>query len=657
MTKPSLRCAQAAGFACLLHAVLLSPLAAQTLNASIQIDAAKVENGISNMLYGQFVEDFFNGVEGPLWDELIRNRGFEDQPDSIGLSRDWEREPDGRNHDPALTIKWDSSTFYPAQTPGGHSLSLEITSDQWDVRQPRGISQGRLPIRSNTAYRGYVWVKADGFDGYITAALGQDRVGGRFYASQDLPIQNSGWTKYEFKLSSKEADPLAKFSLLFHGKGRIWVDQMSLMPEDTDAGSRPLVYQRIQKLKPSFIRWPGGNIAQNYHWMPGVGMRDQRRLWIDHAWWNQVQAYDFGTDEFLEFCKHLGTAPSITVNVDGDGATVEEAAAWVEYVNGAATTRYGKMRSENGHPEPYRVKYWEIGNELFGKWEIGTTDAATYARNLNRYVAAMKAVDPDIVVIACGAEDLAWNRELLQTAGQNIDYLAIHHYYGSGGKPLDVTAFLTHPLSYGAFYAQMGQMIHELAPNRKIQLSINEWNSSLPMPAQQSMLTALYAARMMNGFERNGDVIAMSAISDMVNGWSGGVIQSSRDGQLYVTPAYLVNELYSNHLGTQRLSAEVEGAASNLDAIVSRSEDGKKIYIKVANTNLTNPVRVTVRVRGAHPNFDGEMDFVVASSPDAINDFSHPDDVKIRKMKIKTADTFQIELKKCSVSVITLHLP
>jgi alpha-N-arabinofuranosidase len=655
---------RAAGLACLLHTMLPASLSAQSQNATIQIDAATVENSISRTLYGQFVEDFFNGVQGPLWDEHIRNRGFEEAPDSIGLSRDWEREPDNRNHDPALTIKWDSNNFYPPQAPGGHSLFLEISSDQWDVSQIRGVSQGRLPIQANSAYRGYLWVRASAFDGYVSAVLGQDQVGGRTYASQDIPIKNSEWTKYEFRLSPKESDPLAKFSILFHGKGRIWVDQVSLMPEDAVAGSRPMVYQKIQKLQPAFIRWPGGNIAQNYHWMPGVGMRDQRPIWIDHAWWNQAQVYDFGTDEFLELCRRLGTAPSITVNVEGDGATVEEAAAWVEYVNGSSTTKYGKMRAANGHPEPYHVKYWEIGNELFGKWEIGTTDATTYAKNLNRYVAAMKAVDPGIQVIACGAEDQAWNRELLSLAGQNIDYLAIHHYFGNGGKPLDAAAFLAHPLSYGPFYAELRRMIHELSPNKKIQLSINEWNSSLPMPAQQSMLTAVYAARMMNGFERNGDLIAMSAISDMVNGWSGGVIQSSRDGQLYVTPAYLVNELYSNHLGTQRLSTTIEGAASDpsgsgsssLDAVVSRSDDGKEIFIKAANPSLVNPVTVTVHLRGAHVSPGGEIESIVAKSPQTVNSFSDPDAVAIRTMKIKTANTFQVELGKCSVSVITLHL-
>src|SRR5262249_25064910 len=136
------------------------------------------------------------------------------------------------------------------------------------------------------------------------------------------------------------------------------------------------------------------------------------------------------TDEFVAFCRRVGAAPSITVNVEGRGATAEEAAAWVEYCNAPASSRYGVMRAANGHPEPYDVKYWEIGNEIWGDWGRGHSDALTYARNCLRYQRAMRALDPRIELIAVGDNDMAWNRTVLRTAGAVIDYLAIHHYYG-----------------------------------------------------------------------------------------------------------------------------------------------------------------------------------------------------------------------------------
>src|SRR5437667_6132008 len=118
---------------------------------------------------------------------------------------------------------------------------------------------------------------------------------------------------------------------------------------------------------------------------------------------------------------------------------------------------------------------------------------------------------------------------------------------------------MARPLFYERFYRQVAALLRELVPGRPLKLSINEWNTALPLPRQHSMESALYAARLMNVFERS-DIVAMTAVSDLVNGWSGGVIQASHQG-LFVTPTYLVNELYSRHIGQQRLAARVESPA------------------------------------------------------------------------------------------------
>jgi alpha-L-arabinofuranosidase len=311
---------------------------AQMRSASMTVDAAKIEKPISPGLYGQFVEVMFGGVDGSLWDELIRNRSFAEPPNEIGLSRDWDREPDNRNHDPSVHFEWDSSVSYPGGN-GGHSMRIEITRNQWNVTQRRGISQGKISVHKDVSYIGYLWLKADTFNGFVTVALEKDCTDCQTYASTDIHPNANGWAKYPFKLTADESDPLAKFSILVHGIGTIWIDQVSLLPGDAVAGTRADVFQKIKDLRPSFIRWPGGNAAQDYHWMQGVGPRDRRPSWVNHAWWNEIESSDFGTDEYIQLCQALGTQPSITVNVDGDGATPEEAAAWVEYANGAANTR------------------------------------------------------------------------------------------------------------------------------------------------------------------------------------------------------------------------------------------------------------------------------------------------------------------------------
>jgi alpha-L-arabinofuranosidase len=662
----SSRCRGVILLAALVMAPMLHDGVAQTRSASVSIDATKPMNLLSPRLYGQFVEVMFGGVDGSLWDELIRNRSFEEPPNEIGLSRDWQREPDDRNHDPAVHFAWADKVFYPPSpnAGAGHSMRIDVTRNQWEMTQRRGISQSRIPVRKAVPYRGYLWLKGSHFDGFVTVALERDRTEGESYASTDLHPKGDGWTKYEFTLTSSETDPLAKFSILIHGTGTIWIDQVSLMPGDAVAGAPAEVFQKIRDLHPSFIRWPGGNVAQDYHWMRGIGPRDSRPSWVNRAWWNEIESSDYGTNEFIALCKALGTQPSITVNVEGSGATAEEAANWVEYANGPATSKYGRMRADDGHPEPYRVKLWEVGNEVFGEWEIGHTDAATYARNFNRYAAAMKAVDPTIHLIAVG-HDLEWNRTLIEIAGKNIDEIAIHHYYGKKEMQGDVNNLLAHPKNFGQFLDQMREMLARMVPDKHIQLNINEWNTSLPVPEQHTMESALYAGGMLNVFERHGDIVGASAASDLVNGWSAGLIQVSRE-ELYVTPTYLVNKLYSDHLGKVRFATQVQGPTFDstlegtgvpvLDCIATLSADGTKLFLHAVNRDQKDDLAVKVHVAGAIVGSSAELESVTAASTNAENSFRTPGAVSVRSLSVPAGSEFTVQIPSDSVSVLTLHV-
>jgi alpha-N-arabinofuranosidase len=632
--------------------------------ATISIDASKVEGKISPILYGQFDEFMFEGVKGGLYAELIRDRSFNEAPNAIGLPRHWEREPDDRNDDPALHFRWDDSVFYPTTRDlqadrVEHSLRVDVASNDG---QRRGVRQGGIPVGRGVSYYGYLWLKASSFSGEIAVALEADQTGGATYAQAQIQNIAGEWTKYEFTLTPTKTDPLAKFVVLFHGRGRIWLDQVSLLPGNAVDGVRADVFQKIKALRPAFVRWPGGNVAQDYHWVWGIGPRDQRTTWVNLSWANEDEPSDFGTDEFIQFCRNLGAEPSLTVNVEGRGATADEAAAWVEYANGPANSKYGAMRAANGHPEPFGVKYWELGNEIWGTWVRAHSDAETYARNFNRYAAAMRAVDPSIRLIAVGDNDLNWDRTVLRIASANLDYLAIHHYYGTAEMGGDARNLMAHPLHYETFYNKVMQLIHELAPGRDIKLNINEWNTSLPLPRQHSMESALYAARLMNIFERN-QAVAMSAVSDMVNGWSGGIVQASRHG-VFVTPVYLVNELYNRRLGTQKLAARADGPTFDtsregkgvpyLDVVVSRAANGKQIFIKAVNTDGKHALRATVQISGAGVRPEAEMETITGDSLTAANSFASPEVVSTRRGTIRADSRFVVELPPYSVSVITL---
>lgn len=638
--------------------------------ASITIDATKVENSISPLLYGQFLEFMYEGIKGGLQAELIRDRSFEDAPNIIGLPRYWERYPDDRNDDYALSFKWDQEFSYPGHRKINtepeikeHSLRVEARDG---VIQRHGIYQPRVPIRSGLEYRGYLWLKSADYTGKLSVALESDVNPGDIYATANIDqIIQGDWRKYEFSLRPTRDDPLARFAILIPGKGRIWIDQVSLMSSDVAPGGvRRDVFEKIKVLRPAFIRWPGGNVAQDYHWQWGVGPRDDRVTWVNLSWKNEQEPSDFGTDEFVAFARATGAEPSITVNVEGRGATVEEAAAWVEYCNGPATSKYGAMRAANGHATPFGVKLWEVGNEIWGDWVRGHSDAETYARNYNRYAKAMLAVDPSIKLIAVGDNNMNWNRTLLRNAAQNIDYLAIHHYYGRHEAAGDATNLMARPLFFENFYREVAQLLHDVAPDRPIKLAINEWGLDLPTERQYSMESALYGARLMNVFERSGNVVAMSAVSDLVNGWPGGIIQAGRHG-VFVSPIFLVNQLYNEYRGDLRLSTTVESPTFNssreganvpyLDATVSRTSDGKKVIIKAVNTNPTSSLVTTITLQGMNPGTLANVRTITAQSLNISNDFARPEAISVTNGTVKSSSRLVVTLPKHSVSVITLN--
>jgi alpha-N-arabinofuranosidase len=534
-----------------------------------------------------------------------------------------------------------------------------------------GLFQPRVPIRRGVAYHASVWIKTDGFNGHVTASLEADRSGGPVYAqaqvtSADAASASADWRRYEVTLRPTTSDPLARFAILFDGAGTVWVDQASLMPGDAAPGGvRTDVFARVKALAPAFIRWPGGNVAQDYRWQWGVGPRDERPTWINLSWKSELEPSDFGTDEFIRFARAVGAEPTITVNVEGRGATVEEAAAWVEYCNGPASSKYGALRAGHGHPEPYGVKYWEIGNEIWGNWVRGHSDADTYGRNLARYVAAMRAVDPSIRVIGVGDNDMAWNRTVLRLAPERLDYLAIHHYYGRRDMNGDPRNLMARPLHYERFYDEVDAAMREVPAERRPALAINEWGLDLPESQQYSILAALYAARLMHVFERRSPRVGMTAVSDLVNGWPGGIIQASRHG-LFVTPIYLVNRLYATHVGADRIAVKIDGPmfastregadVPTLDSVATRSADGRRLFVKIVNTDLERPVTARIRVRGAGVAARAEVERITADSLTASNSFTTPDAVKNTREAIAASDAFSLALPARSVSVITLTM-
>jgi len=224
---------------------------------------------------------------------------------------------------------------------------------------------------------------------------------------------------------------------------------------------------------------------------------------------------------------------------------------------------------------------------------------------------------------------------------------------------------MARPLFYERFYRDVSGVIAELAPRRNIRLIINEWNTALPVPRQHSMESALYGARLMNVFERSADLVEMTAVSDLVNGWSGGIIQASRD-DVFVTPTYLAMRLYNEHLGSDRLVVRVSSPAFDsssegkqipaLDVVASRSADGKQLFVKAVNTSRDTAMKTTVTVTGASPGAGGTMQTVTGDSLAAANSFRTPEAITVRSAAFRSGPTFTVQLRPHSVSVLTVPL-
>ena len=225
-------------------------------------------------------------------------------------------------------------------------------------------------------------------------------------------------------------------------KGQMVIRHLFLRPADHVNGADPDVVRWLKEARLPLLRWPGGNFVSAYHWNDGVGPIERRPTLPNYPW-GGVELNTFGTDEFIAFCRAVGCEPMICVN--GGTGTPEEAAQWIEYCNGPATSPQGSRRAANGHHEPYHVRHWEAGNELWGRWQAHWTTSRGYPDRFLAFAQAMRKADPAIVLHACGAPVLwghAWNRQLIADAAPELHSLTDHPLIGGDVSrrtdPLDV---------------------------------------------------------------------------------------------------------------------------------------------------------------------------------------------------------------------------
>ncbi len=255
----------------------------------------------------------------------------------------------------------------------------------------------------------------------------------------------------------------------------------------------------------------------------------------------------------------------------------------------------------------------------------------------------------------------AWNTAVLRIAGPQIQYLAVHDYTSvtENSKASDPRlAMMDRAAAYEHNYLHMADLMQQNAPGRAIKLIVNEWNLFYSADVIQSMEGAVYASRMMNGFERDGGIVEANSISDLLNGWPGGIIQASRD-RVYGTAQYYAVKLYSDHLAADRLgldmhSPELSAGIPALDAVAGHSADGKRLYVKISNADAVHATQITLRVAGFAHAPSAEVELLAAASPQQRNSFSRPDLVVPKTRSLHCEEACTVDLPADAVAVVTL---
>ncbi len=340
-------------------------------------------------------------------------------------------------------------------------------------------------------------------------------------------------------------------------------------------GFRTDVLELMRRVKVPLLRYPGGNFVSNYHWEDGVGPKEQRPRVFEYAWMTE-ESNQFGTAEFIALCRKVGAEPLICVNM-GSG-TVEEAMHWVEYCNGTGNTKHANLRRSHGYEEPFNVKYWGLGNEMYGNWQFENLSAEQYAARAFQYAKAIKWIDPTVKLIACGFEQSAdWNYTCMKAIGPMCDYISAHHYSVVWG-PFEKDNYLQnlyipdyiedlHQLTLAAIRTGMNDI------PRHCKVAWNEWNlfgwcfPGVNDDATYTLHNAIIAALTLNRLLRNSDTVGMANYSTFVN--INGAVSVHGD-QVLCRAQYPVFELLANNLGDEVL--DVKLACPTLTVPVSRSD-------------------------------------------------------------------------------------
>lgn len=577
---------------------------------TVDLDLEKRGDPVNPFIYGQFIEHLGRCIYGGIWAEMLEDRKF-----YFPLSPQYD--PYKRLQDTAFPVVGSSPWEIIGDAAGVDMVSRDSFVGEHTplIRSGSGIRQRDLGVVSGKSYTGYIWLR-----GYntgtskVNVAFTTDLAGsGR--QVETFTVKGTDYKKFNYKFTATADSDTAALSVMAM-EGEVLVGTLSLMPDDNIKGMRADTLALLKELNAPIYRWPGGNFVSGYNWRDGIGDRDRRPPRKNPAW-TGVEHNDFGTDEYIEFCRLIGTEPAIAVNTGfGDDYT---AAQWVEYCNSGADTVGGSWRVDNGHQQPFGVRYWCVGNEMFGNWQLGFMQLHHYVQKHNLVADAMWAVDPGLQLIAVGAVDIInkdndpvaakaqrlWSVGMLEDCANHMNFLSEHFYVGrtpwtEGGElpPVEhVKLAREQILRIASEHRRLQPAIRQL-DGRTMPVAMDEWNywhrdyKYGELGCVYDLKDALGTVVGLHEFYRNSDIIQIANYAQTVN--VIGCIKTTKTAAEFATTGIAL-KLYRKEW--QSVPLILSGSAGDHDIAAAVSPDGKVLTISIVNPTGED---ATVRINGVN---------------------------------------------------------
>lgn len=461
--------------------------------------------------------------------------------------------------------------------------------------------------------------------------------------------------------------------------GGLWVGPNSSIP-NTD-GYRTDVFNALKELQIPVLRWPGGCFADDYHWMDGIGPRDQRPSLRNNNWGGTIEDNSFGTHEFLNLCEKLGCEPYISGNV-GSG-TVKEMAQWVEYMTSDGDTPMARLRRKNGRDKAWHVKYFGIGNEAWGCG--GNMTPEYYSNEFRRFNTYLRDYNNNkLFRIASGASDYDynWTNVLMKNIGNRMNALSVHYYtvkdWNHKGKsspftPEEYYLTLQKCLDIDSVITKHSAIMNQTDPEKTIGLMVDEWGTwwdeepgTIPghLYQQNTLRDAMVAALSLNVFHKHADRVKMANIAQVVNVLQSMILTDTKgNGHMVLTPTYYVFKMYKPFQNATSLPSDVQCSShtfekglpiASLQSSSAKTTDGT-IIVSLANIDLQKGQEVALALDGYNANsVCGEI--LTAKNITDYNDFNHSETIKSENFTGAKIKKNQIMVKIPAKSIVVLKI-